>query len=463
MPHSIKPDSGLFDGKQDERPSDEINNFRRALMLGAGMLAAGWQSAEAETPAANSTEASIIDRSCRVSSVRLDELVAKAYPSFNNPVILPAFDAKTQGARFSVDLHRIVTATTIPETGERLKISGLLAVPVGAKGNIPLLSWQHGTIFSFGQVPSNLMRLADSSYELTDAADSLETLFNIQRFAGQGYAVIAADYIGHGPFRNGQSEPYLVKGATVSTCLGILEAGQSAMRQLGLNPSKLFLHGWSQGSLNTLWLHQALSAKSRPIAGTAVSSPFTDLNEAWRFWGGALTFPPPEGVTSYPELADWVSLCMIISLGSYERYYGLKGLMKTAIRPEYHDLAMTFWTSYQLDPSQIKSIPSSKNLLVPGLFERFTAPQNSAFLRRCATNRATYWAYDSPVRFNYGLADEAINPALVYPALAAGGPLVTGVPVPGGSHRGTFLAGLYGSQNTLSGSDNVLAWFNSLG
>ncbi|MDR3472166.1 MAG: lysophospholipase, partial [Devosia sp.] len=130
-----------------------------------------------------------VDRSCRVSGQRLDALVAKAYPLFNTPVILPPFDTKTNGARFDVDLHRIVTHTVVPETGERLKVSGLLALPVGANGDLPLLSWQHGTILSFDQVPSNLTRLADPSYELTDAADSLETLFNVQRFAGRGYAV----------------------------------------------------------------------------------------------------------------------------------------------------------------------------------------------------------------------------------------------------------------------------------
>jgi hypothetical protein len=440
----------------------EIDRLRRALVLGGGALAFGWRGAEAKTPAARGAGKPSIDRSCRVSGDRLDRLVAKAYSLFNKPEILPAFDAKAQGARFDVDLHRVIVPTVVPQTGERIELSGLLALPVGIKGEVPLLSWQHGTILSFDQVPSNLTQLADPQRELTDAADSLETLFNIQRFAAQGYAVIAADYIGKGPFRDGHAEAYAVKEATLRACLDMLAAGQAAMKRLGFAPSKLFLHGWSQGALNTQWLHQTLRAQSRAIAATAVASPFNDLNEAWRFWAGAQSFPLPKGVGSYPEMPNWISLCQIITLGSYESNYGLKGLMKAAIRPEYQDLAVKFWAAYKLDFDKDKAFPTGADLLVPGFFERFTAPQNSAFLRQLAANRATYWAYDSPIRFYFGLADEAIHPAMVYPALAAGGASAQGIAIANASHRATFLAGLYGDASTLNGSGDILSWFGQM-
>lgn len=460
MPFMAKRAMGSSDRKQDKGQGDTVDMPRRALMLGAAALAAGWQDAHAATQGGGG--AADIDRSCRVGAKRLDELVAAAYPLFNKPVILPAFDAKTHGARFDVDLHRVVTFTENPNTGEKLKISGLLALPVGAGAELPLVSWQHGTILSFDQVPSNLTLLADPARVLTDAADSLETLFNVQRLAGQGYAVIAADYVGKGPFRDGRGEGYAVKEVTLRTCLDMLAAGEAAMRKRGVSPSKLFLHGWSQGAVNTQWLHQALRAQSRPIAGTAVASPFNDLNEAWRFWTGAQTFPLPKGMTAYPALPDWITLCMIVLLGSYELQYGIKGLMKTAVRPEYYDLAAKYWTDYKTDFDPGKPFPTGAELLVPGFFEGFTAAQNSAFLRHLAANRTTYWAYDAPIRFEYGLADEAIHPGMVFPALAAGGKFVTGVPVAGASHRGTFLAGLYGDAASLNGLDNVLSWFNSL-
>jgi hypothetical protein len=435
---------------------------RRGFVLGAAASAAV-TPVLAAAPAVSSAGTRLIDRSCRVAADRLDRLVAKAFPSFNNPAILPAFDAARHGARFDVDLHRLVTTTVVPETGETLKISGLLALPAGQRGrDLPLVSWQHGTILSFDQVPSNLTLLADPAYETTDAADSLETLFNLHRFAAQGYAVVAADYVGKGPFRNGRGEAYAVKGVSVRTCLDMLSAGRAALRALGHRPSRLFLHGWSQGALNTQWLHQALRARSRPIAGTAVASPFNDLNEAWRFWTGTGSFPLPEGVTSYPALPAWISLCMIVALGSYELQYRLDGLLASAVRPEFRAMAAKYWHDYKTDFDPAAPFPTGTDLLVPGFLDRFTDPRNSAFLRRLAANRASYWDYDAPIRFHYGLADEAIHPAMVARALSAGGGLANGVPVAGGSHRGTFLAGLYGDPSTLGGFEDIPGWFARL-
>ncbi|WP_421694426.1 alpha/beta hydrolase family protein [Aestuariivirga sp.] len=431
---------------------------RRALLLGAGAIAAGTYAAG--TAAASQVS---IDRSCTVSAARLDAEVARAFPSFNNPAILPGFDAQKNGAASFVELHRITTTTIVPETGETLKISGLLALPAGARGVLPVVSWQHGTILSFDQVPSNLTRLSDPAYQLTDAADSLETLFNVHRFAAQGYAVIAADYVGKGPFRNGRGEAYAVKDVSIRTCLDMLKAGQSVMRSRGLKPGKLFLNGWSQGALNTQWLHQALRKQSQPIAATAVASPFNDLNEAWNYWSGNQTFALPKGVDSYPPMPVWISLCMIVTLGSYELNYKLPGLLRAAVRPEFREMALKYWKDYDANFDPAAPFPTGSNLLVPGFYDQFTDNRISAFLRHMAANRASYWNYDSPIRFHYGLADEAIHPAMVYRALTAGGSLASGVPISGGSHRGTFLASLYGTSATLKGSDNILTWFRSFG
>ncbi|NLS20686.1 lysophospholipase [Rhizobium sp. P40RR-XXII] len=442
-------------------PDSDIDMYRRALLIGAGatVLYAGTSPVLAASRARG--RQGIIDRSCRVSASRLDSQVAKAYPLFNKPVVLPDFDPQKHGARSDVALHRLVTETVVPETRERLKISGLLAVPVGAKGEVPLVSWQHGTILSFDQVPSNLTRLADPAYEMSDADDSLETLFNVQRLAGRGFAVVAADYVGKGPFRKGRGEGYAVKGVSIQTCLDVLAAGRAAMRSLGLVPSRLFLHGWSQGALNTQWLHQALRAEGQSVAATAVASPFNDLNEAWSFWAGRETFPLPEGMTSYPAMPGWISLCMIVALGSYELQYGLTGLLRSAVRPEFQELAAHYWKTYDNNFDQKAPFPTGSNLLVPGFFDHATDDRNSAFLRHLAANRSSYWNYDAPIRFYHGLADEAVHPVMVARALSAGGKFATGVPVENASHRGTFLSGLYGDAKVLGEQNNIVDWFGS--
>ncbi|RXH29389.1 hypothetical protein XH99_02410 [Bradyrhizobium nanningense] len=60
------------------------------------------------------------------------------------------------------------------------------------------------------------------------------------------------------------------------------------------------------------------------------------------------------------------------------------------------------------------------------------------------------------------MADEALHPRLVKPAIAAGGRFADGVPVGGASHRVTLLASLCGNSTVLNGQTTAFDWFNSL-
>ena len=397
----------------------------------------------------------------RVSKERLNALATKFYSVFNEHNILAPISVEKHSARFDVDLRRITTFTRVPETGERVKVSGLLAVPAGQRGSLPVISWQHGTILSFDQVPSNLTRLEAESYELRDNVDSIETLFNIQRFAGNGYAVIAADYLGKGPYRNGRGEAYAVKDATVQCCLDILNAGLLELGKLGLRKSALFLNGWSQGALNTQWLKQELQRRRIKVAASATQSPFNNLPESFHYWVSPKSYiPSPD--TAYPMPPAWITPCLVVLLGSYRQYYGLNRLFDTAIKPQYRAFAEKYWSDYSLDGEVAKTVPAASDFLADGFFERFTDDTNSRLLRRLGANSATYWDYDSPIRFYYGLADEALYPSLVRMAPVSGGHFADGVAVSGASHRGTFLASLYGDGAVLNGQMTVFDWFNSL-
>ena len=350
------------------------------------------------------------DKPVRISKERLNALAAQFYPAFNEHNILGPFSADKHSARYDVELSRITTFTRVPETGERVKVSGLLAVPVGKKGSLPVVSWQHGTILSYDQVPSNLTRLEDESYELRDNVNSLETLFNIQRFAANGYALIAADYLGKGPYRNGRDEAYVVKDATVQCCLDVLEAGVVELKKAGLRQSALFLNGWSQGAVNTQWLKQEMQRRRVKVAATATQSPFNNLPDTFHYWTSPKSYIPATE-PSYPLPPAWITPCMIVLLGSYRRYYGLDDLFKTAIKPQYLAFAEKYWSGYSLDGEIAKTIPPAADFLTDGFFERFTNDTNSKLLRRLGANSSTFWDYNSPIRFYYGLADEAFTQA----------------------------------------------------
>ncbi|PNG25300.1 lysophospholipase [Methylocella silvestris] len=456
-PHAAKPDYQKADAVSD---SVSRRSFLRSAGVSAGSLALSMPARGAPASPAPMSQADL-GRSIRISKERLNALATKFFPVFNEHNILEPISADKHSARFDVELRRITTFTRVPETGERVKVSGLLAVPIGSKGSLPVVSWQHGTILSFDQVPSNLTRLEAESYELHDNVDSIETLFNIQRFAGNGYAVIAADYLGKGPYRDGRDEAYVVKGATVQCCLDVLQAGLGELKKSGLRLSALFLNGWSQGAVNTQWLKQDMQRRGIKVVATAAQSPFNNLPDTFHYWSSPESYIPCTE-TTYPLPPAWITPCMIVVLGSYRRYYGLNDLFKTAIKPQYLAFAEKYWSDYSLDEEIAKTIPPAADFLTDGFFERFTNDTNSKLLRRLAANSTTFWEYDSPIRFYYGLADEALNPSLVKMALASGGHDMAGIPIDGASHRGAFLASLYGDSAVLRGKPTVFDWFNSL-
>ncbi len=429
--------------------------LRRTMLLAAGAWALP-RPALAQ-PAAVGLE---IGPPVTLNKALLDGLVATWHAAFNTGSVLRAFDPATQGAGGDVVVRQITTRSALPGLGGTIPLTGLLAVPAGASGTLPVVSWQHGTVFGPQSVPSNMTKLADAGYVMRDGVDSAETLFNIQRLASNGFAVIAADYVGKGPYAEYRPEAYLVQGASTKTCLDILDAGLVGLRDLGITPGHLFLNGWSQGALNTQWLAQALQRDGRAVRGAAAASPFNDLNETLRFWTGQVTYPA-FGSTPYPAAPNWGPLAIMLLLGSYQAWHGLGGLMDAAVRTQYQQIARTFWSTQALDFDPAL-FPRTDALLAEGFFDGFTADVVSGFLRHLADSRATFWDYAAPMRLFYGLADEAIHPALSRQPLAAGGQRIDGAAVPGGSHRITFLASLYGSGAEVSRKPDVLAWFRYL-
>lgn len=396
-----------------------------------------------------------------LSKERLDTLAQQFYKVFNEGGVLPSYSQGDHAARYDVELRRITTFTRIPETGERVKVSGLLATPSGLRGPLPVVSWQHGTIFSFDQVPSNLMRLSDPHYALQDNVDSLETLFNLHRLAAQGYVVIAADYLGKGPYRDGRAEAYAVRAATVQCCHDVLDAGMSMLKPLGIRATTLLLNGWSQGAINTQWLGLELHRRGIRVDAAAAESPFNNLPDSLRYWGGNLKFAS-SGAKPYPAVPAWMTPCLVILLGSYRTYYKLPDLFDTAIRSQHRAFAETFWHDYVLTAQIQHDMPTASEFFVEGFFERFTAQNNTSFLSHLAHGSTIYTQFEFPVTFYYGAADEALPPQLVQMALAAGGPRIQGVEVQGASHRGTFLSSLYGGGNAMGNAKTVLEWFDSV-
>ena len=84
---------------------------------------------------------------------------------------LTAVSLTTQGFKFQLNKKACVSRDRLP-------------LPLRVKGPLPVVSWQHGALLWFDQVPSNLTRRSDPAYVMRYNAEALETLFNGHRLAG---------------------------------------------------------------------------------------------------------------------------------------------------------------------------------------------------------------------------------------------------------------------------------------
>ena len=318
-------------------------------------------------------------------------------------------------ARNAVEMFRLTYPSVVPEQGNRpVMLTGLLALPAGASGPLPLLSYQHGTVYGRQQVPSF-------------PENSPETQLAIAQFAGQGYAVVGADYIGMGE----STEPrgYMVKASHQQATADMIAAARSAMRARGVTDSHLFLGGWSQGGYVTMALMERLEQTGVAVRAAATASAPAD---PWATLNGFLNFPRPND-------AAWVGTLFILASFSYEAYYGVPGLARSVIRPEHHDICQAAWRGEAVDAASIPTV--LRDLVAAPYFDsRFFA--ESAFGRLLFANQAYRWVIRTPLRNHYGVADEVISEGIGRLVMtfqqAMGNTAVEAVSTGATSHRGTF-------------------------
>lgn len=332
----------------------------------------------------------------------------------------PAFTGVTADyapATNAVSLYRVTYSSVVPEQNNRpITATGLVAVPEGATGTLPMVSYQHGTVYGKEEVPSF-------------PEQSPETQLMIALFAGQGYVVIGADYFGMGDTK--EPEGYAVKASHQQACFDMLETAGAVLADLKVETGPLFLAGWSQGGYVTMAFLETLEATGVPVTAAATASAPLDIFLALN---GFLNFPRPID-------AAWVNSLFILSSFAYENYYAVPGLARSVINDAYYDMAKA---AYDRTPVDATKIPTDLHELVRAEYfdPRFFAA--SAYGRLLAANQVFRWVIETPVRNYYGDTDEAISVglgrlAMTYQqAMGAGNDKVEAISTGPTSHRGTF-------------------------
>ncbi|MFS8038640.1 alpha/beta hydrolase family protein [Xanthobacter sp. AM11] len=379
------------------------------LSLGAVLVPAPPARAQEAAPVAAGVSYSLIGR---WDADRLNQvLTTDAAKFFGVPVAYTP-------ARNAVRLYRITYPSVIPEMANKPTLAtGLLAIPDTGETRFPLLSYQHGTVFGKQEVPS----VPDQSPE---------TQLVLAQFAGQGYAVIGADYFGMGG--SAEKEGYLVKESHQQATYDMLIAARAVLAQMKLSPSKLVLGGWSQGGFVTMALLEKLEGVGETVAGAATASaPF----DGFATLSGFLDFPRRND-------AGWVPTLFILTAFSFETYYGLPGLAQSLLTADHYELCRKAYAREPFDPAQI---PTDLRTLVRAEYfdPRFFAASAYGRILLQKTN-AYRWIIQSPVRNYFGAADEVITTgqgqaAMYYQrSIGAGNTKVEAISTGDTTHRGTF-------------------------
>ncbi len=360
-----------------------------------------------------------------------------------------------------VDVYTVEYETSIPERGdERVTVSGLLTLPkVADPRTIPLISYQHGTVYDEYAVPSYAFsETTPSPYD--HRPESYEDRYMVALFGGNGYAVMAADYVGMGADA-GNGEAYLIKGSSAQASLDLFRAVQGYLASRDTTPSKFFLAGWSQGGINTTGFLEKLESSGVAVDGAftaaAPNDPFAAIN--------AVLFHPL--ATDSPFFGPMIGQVAF----SCENYGGPDGLAKASINPDFYPAMKSIYERSYGDP------PGDPDALLKMMQDWDGVPKVdflSAELRdpavfaasdmgRClAANEAYRQDFKTELRMYFGTDDAIVRPrigglaydyhlALNATPDAENQSRLTPFLVAGGTHRRTFISGSVGAKSWMDG------------
>lgn len=363
----------------------------------------------------------------RILNAELEEFLT------GSPMPFSDVKGKYQTPVNSVTLYKLTYQSSSPDKDNApCELTGLVAIPSQLAPGNPLISYQHGTVFSKNTVPSHL-------------DESMETKLMVAQFGGQGYVVIGADYEGLGD--SPHKHAYMIRRTTEQACMDMYTAAQEFLAQQKIQVRHIFTMGWSQGAYNNLIFLRRLEQANVPVVASATASTPSDLSY---FISHAILNPRPQD-------AAWMTACFSNMLFAYEEYAGLDSLTAKAIKPEYLSVARDFYEFKTDFPTFLsKTAPSIVPYLNPAFIEEIRLGV-SPLCQALNVSEGYRWKSKTPLRAYYGESDEAIPVNLgtmVIDYQAAMGK-TNGASVNAGAkadHRGTYAVAVY----------QVKPWFDSM-
>lgn len=284
--------------------------------------------------------------------------------------------------------------------GESSNASGVLLLPSGAgcTAAAPLVAYAKGTDV---QKPRTLANPADG-----------ETFLLAAMYAGQGYAVVATDYLGFAK-SNYSFHPYLHADSEATSVIDSIRAARNAVGSQGASLNgKVMLTGYSQGGHASMAAHRAieksLSSEINVVAGAHLAGPY-NLSGSMKL---------TEAIAGYQFFVPYL-------VTAWQKIYGnLYSDVKTAFKAPYADWIesllpnstlnyTTLVTSGKLPGINGETPNQARDALFQTAFSSdiLTNPNNTTFLA-AKKNDLLDWTPKSQLMLCGGSGDPTVPPAI---------------------------------------------------
>lgn len=328
-----------------------------------------------------------------------------------------------------VKQYKIVYKTKNTD-GTEIQASGALIVPVKTGTTaMPMVSYQHGTIFDDKQAPSYF------------SADGEGTIASVLATINTGYIVVAPDYIGYGA-SNTLPHTYEHREGLASASLDMLRAAKEVITKEKINwNNNLFIAGYSEGGFATMSLQKKIEEETGSEFNLKASSCGAGAyNKTLSF--KTLVSTPSSGNPQHNASYIWVLL-------TYDKIYKLN-------RPMTDYFTATYAAQIQKEQQNARISGSLTTILSDAVKKGVTDGTDTALLNAVKDNDVFDWKPKTPTQLYHGTADTYVpyfNSQTAFDAMKKrGASNVELIPVTGGDHGSSIQSYLLG---TLSFFGNV--------
>lgn len=321
-----------------------------------------------------------------------------------------------------------VTYEAIDPFGETKILSGLIGYPVlpaeERDKQLSIVSIQHGTLFAESDTPS--------FNKFKDTTTLKDALSLIPPTHENGYIIVVPDYFGYGADEK-DMHYYEVRSSLAEATRKLIEAVPSFAqdKSLHINPTKLFLFGYSEGGFATMSTLKSFSENP---------DNFTDIVTV----AGAGAYDKVETATHVIQQTSGDSPNFTASylwvLLTYDKVYNINRNLSQLVQPEMEPVVKKYAETDKIMQAQkIPSVPSKA--FNPTFVKGITEKTDEAFIKALVDNDVSDFEAKGTVVLVHGTKDTWVptfNTELAYDRLQKREVNVSTHYFEGGTHSTTY-------------------------